>query len=97
MPSRPLSADTSAVVRLFTRLEVEAIDLAKHRTEVPAAVPRFLPLVPSAETLVRMVRSVRSPGRWPGASVIGPTDQRQDQSTGCSPSRPSELEPPTVP
>lgn len=32
MPSRPLSADTSAVVKLRTRLDSEAIDLAKGRT-----------------------------------------------------------------
>ena len=36
MPARPLSADTSAVVKLETRLDNEAIDLAKHRTEIPA-------------------------------------------------------------
>jgi hypothetical protein len=29
MPSRPLSADTKAVVKLFTRLDKEAIDVAK--------------------------------------------------------------------
>jgi len=32
MPSRPLSADTKAVVKLQTRLDDEAIDLAKGRT-----------------------------------------------------------------
>ena len=37
MPSRPLSADTKAVVKLSTRLDVEAIDVAKGRTEMPAA------------------------------------------------------------
>jgi hypothetical protein len=48
MPSRPLSADTKAVVKLHTRLDVEAIDLAKGRTEMPAAVPRLVQLVPPA-------------------------------------------------
>jgi hypothetical protein len=62
VPSRPLSADTSAVVKLLTRLDVEAIDLAKHRTEMPAAVARLAQLVPPAgldlvdEVLVRVGR-----------------------------------------
>ena len=46
MPSRPLSADTSAVVKLHTRLDEEAIDLAKGRTEMPAAVARLAWLIP---------------------------------------------------
>jgi hypothetical protein len=46
MPSRPLSADTKAVVKLFTRLDNEAIDLAKHRTGMSAAVARLAQLVP---------------------------------------------------
>ena len=41
MPSRPLSGDTSAVVTLPTRLDAEAIDLAKSRTELPAGVVRL--------------------------------------------------------
>jgi hypothetical protein len=62
MPSRPLSADTSAVVKLQTRLENEAIDIAQGRTEMPAAVPRLVQLVPPAridlvdEVLVRVGR-----------------------------------------
>jgi hypothetical protein len=43
MPSRPLSVDTSAVVKLHTRLDNEAIDLANGRTEMPAGLAR-LPL-----------------------------------------------------
>ena len=62
MPSRPLSADRSAVVKLQTRLDNEAIDVAKARTEMPAAVARFVQLVPPArvdlvdEVLVRVGR-----------------------------------------
>ena len=48
MPSRPLSADTNAVVKLQTRLDVEAMNLAQGRTEMPAAVGRLVPLVPPA-------------------------------------------------
>ena len=46
MPSRPLSADRSAVVKLQTRLDNEAVDITKGRTEMPAAVRRLVPLVP---------------------------------------------------
>jgi hypothetical protein len=48
MPSRPLSADTKAVVKLHSRLDNEAIDLAKGRTEMPAAVARLAQLIPPA-------------------------------------------------
>ena len=48
MPSRPLSADTKAVVKLQTRLDNEAIDVAKGRAEMPAAVARLVQLVPPA-------------------------------------------------
>jgi len=48
MPSRPLSADTKPVVKLFTRLDVEAIALAKGETDRPAAVARLVQLVPPA-------------------------------------------------
>ena len=48
MPSRPLSADTKAVVKLATRLDNEAIDVAKGRTETPAAVARLAQLIPPA-------------------------------------------------
>jgi hypothetical protein len=62
MPSRPLSADTKAVVKLATRLDNEAIDVAKGRTETPAAVARLAQLIPPArvdlvdEVLVRVGR-----------------------------------------
>ena len=62
MPSRPLSADRSAVVKLLTRLDNEATDVAKARTEIPAAVARLVQLVPPArldlvdEVLVRVGR-----------------------------------------
>ena len=62
MPSRPLSADRSAVVKLFTRLDNEAIEVAKSRTEMPAAVARLVQLVPPSrldlidEVLVRVGR-----------------------------------------
>ena len=38
MPSRPLSADRAAVVRLQTKLDTEAIDITKKRTDRPSAV-----------------------------------------------------------
>lgn len=62
MPSRPLSADRSAVVKLQTRLDKEAIDVAKAHTEMPAAVARLAQLLPPArldlvdEVLVRIGR-----------------------------------------
>ena len=34
MPSRPLSAATSAAVKLGTKLDVEAIDVHKGRTDL---------------------------------------------------------------
>jgi hypothetical protein len=48
MPSRPRSPDRSAVVELLTRLDVEAIGVAKERTEKPPAVARLALLVPPA-------------------------------------------------
>jgi hypothetical protein len=48
MPSRPLSADRSAVVKLHTWIDVEAIDIVKHRTDMPVAVARLALLVPPA-------------------------------------------------
>lgn len=62
MPSRPLSGDTKAVVKLHTRLDNEAMNIAQGRTEMPAAVPRLVQLVPPArvdlvdEVLVRVSR-----------------------------------------
>jgi hypothetical protein len=41
MPSRPLKGDTAAEVRLQTRTDVEAINVAKGRREMPAAVARL--------------------------------------------------------
>jgi|RhiMetdeSRZDD1v2_1073273.scaffolds.fasta_scaffold638868_2 hypothetical protein len=37
MPSRPLSADTSAVVKLRTRLDNEAMDMVEGRPDMPPA------------------------------------------------------------
>jgi hypothetical protein len=48
MPSRPLSADTKAVVKLQTRLDVEAMDITKGGTDMPAAVARLTQLIPPA-------------------------------------------------
>jgi hypothetical protein len=64
MPSRPLSADTSAAVKLLTRIDVEAIHVMKQRTEGAAAVARLTLLVPPArvdlvdEVVVDLGRSV---------------------------------------
>ena len=65
MPSRPLSADTSAVVKLFTRLDVEAIDLAKHRTEMPMG---FQNRAPGLSCSFMRLAGIRSGGRrgWCG-------------------------------
>jgi hypothetical protein len=46
MPSMPLSADRSVVVKLHTRLDVEAINVAKDRTDAATAVVRLALLVP---------------------------------------------------
>ncbi|HEY6747302.1 MAG TPA: hypothetical protein VI357_16485 [Mycobacteriales bacterium] len=46
MPSRPLSADTKALVKLKTRIDNEAIDIAEERTDIPAAVARLAQMVP---------------------------------------------------
>ena len=48
MPSRPLSADRSAMVKLHTRIDVDAIDIVKRRTGLAAAVARLALLVPPA-------------------------------------------------
>jgi hypothetical protein len=39
MPSRPLSADTSAMVKLHTPHRRRGVDLAKHQTETPPSLP----------------------------------------------------------
>ncbi|HEU4346694.1 MAG TPA: hypothetical protein VFR35_02785 [Actinoplanes sp.] len=61
MPSRPLSADTKAVVKLATRLDNEAIDLAKGRTEMRAAVARLAQLIPPAASTWTKC--------WPGSAA----------------------------
>jgi hypothetical protein len=79
MPSRPLSADRSAVVRLQTRLDNEAIDVAKARTEMPAAVARLVQLVPPArldlvdEVLLRVGRrDLNLTLDWPPVHLVQP-------------------------
>jgi hypothetical protein len=76
MPSRPLSADTKAVVKLQTRLDNEAIDVAKARTDMSAAVARLVRLVPPArldlvdEVLVRVGRRDLSVLDWPPIGLV---------------------------
>src|SRR5215207_8878687 len=77
MPSQPLSPDRSAVVKLHTRLDVEAIDIVKHRTDVPAAVARLAQVVPPArldlvdEVLVRVGRRDLSADLdWPPYALV---------------------------
>ena len=48
VPSRPLNADRSAVVKLQTRIDVEAMAVTTGTTELPAAVARLVQLVPPA-------------------------------------------------
>ena len=48
MPSRPLAADTKAVVSLLTKMDNEAIGLDRGRTDLPSAVARLAQLVPPA-------------------------------------------------
>jgi len=55
MPSRPLSGETKAVVKLRTRLDVEAMDITKGRTDMPAAVARLTQLVPPSPAHVDLV------------------------------------------
>ena len=77
MPSRPLSADRSVVVKLQTRLDNEAIDLAKGRTAMPAAVVRLVRVVPPArfdlinEVLVAVGRrDLASTLDWPPVRLV---------------------------
>jgi hypothetical protein len=71
MPSRPLSPDRQAITKLHTRVDVEAIDINKGRTDRAAAVPRLVQLVPPArvdlvdEVLSRVGRKSSSAMRWP--------------------------------
>ena len=77
VPSRPLDADRSAVVRLQTRPDVEAMAITTGNTEMPAAVARLAQIVPPAridlvdEVLSRMGR--RYLGQtldWPPVGVV---------------------------
>ena len=77
MPSRPLSADTKAVVKLQTRLDNEAMDITKGRTDMPAAVARLTQLIPPARTdladevLVRVGRRDLDQTRdWPPVHLV---------------------------
>jgi hypothetical protein len=77
MPSRPLSADTKAVVKLQTRLDVEAMDITKSRTDMPAAVARLTQLIPPArvdladEVLVRVGRrDLDQTHDWPPVHLV---------------------------
>jgi hypothetical protein len=76
MPSRPLSADRSAVVKLQTRIDVEAIDVAKDRTGRSVAVARLAQLVPPArvdlvdEVLFRIGKRSRSARQWPPSALV---------------------------
>ena len=77
MPSRPLSADRSAVVKLQTGLDVEAMAVAQDRTDVPSAVARLVWLLPPArvdlvdEVLLRVGRRdlARTLG-WPPVHLV---------------------------
>lgn len=64
-------------MKLFTRLDNEAIDVAKRRTEMPAAVARLAQLVPPArldlvdEVLVRIGRRDLSQALdWPPVHLV---------------------------
>jgi hypothetical protein len=77
MPSRPLSADTKAMVKLQTRLDNEAMDITKGRTDMPAAVARLMQLIPPArvdladEVLVRVGRRDLDQTRdWPPVHLV---------------------------
>src|SRR5258708_684683 len=76
MPSSPLSADTRAVVKLQTRLDVEAIAIAKGDTDFPAAVGRLVRLIPPArvdlvnEVLARVGRRRTDTLDWPSFAAV---------------------------
>ena len=79
MPSRPLSADRSASVKLHTRIDVEAIDIAKDRTDMPAAVPPArLDLVDNALVAVGR-RNVVASLDWPPVGVVHELIHRFDE------------------
>jgi hypothetical protein len=88
MPSRPLSADTKAVVKLQTRLDNEAMDITKGRTDIPAAVARLTQLIPPArvdlvdEVLVRVGRRDLDHTRdWPPVHLV---HQLASGSSACT-------------
>jgi hypothetical protein len=76
MPSRPLSPDRKAVTLLHTRVDVEAIDIEKGRTDRAAAVPRLVQLVPPHrddlvdEVLYRIGKRGQSARRWPPYATV---------------------------
>jgi hypothetical protein len=76
MPSRPLSADRSAVVKLQTRLDNEAIDVAKACTEMPAAVARLVQLIPPTrvdlvdEVMARIGTRKADRKDWPPYALV---------------------------
>ncbi len=64
------------MVKLQTRLDNEAIDVAKARTEMPAAVARLVQLVPPArldlvdEVLVRIGTRKADRKDWPPYALV---------------------------
>jgi hypothetical protein len=68
---RPLSADTSAVVKLQTRLDVEAIAVTKGEVDEPAAVAHLVQLIPPArvdlvnDVMARIGRRKADRKDWP--------------------------------
>jgi len=76
MPGRPLSLDRKAVTALHTRVDVEAIDIEKGRTDRAAAVPRLVQLVPPHrddlvnEVLYPIGKRGQSARRWPPYGTV---------------------------
>ena len=76
MPSRPLSPDRQAITQLHTRVDVEAIDIEKGRTDRAAAVPGLVRLVPPHradlvdEVLYRIGKRGASARRWPRFATV---------------------------
>jgi hypothetical protein len=76
MPSRPLSADTQAVVKLHTRIDVEAIAVTKGETDRVAAVARLVPLVPPTradlidEVMARIGTRKADRKAWPPYALV---------------------------
>jgi hypothetical protein len=76
-----LSADRSTVVKLFTRLDNEATDLAKHRTEMPAAVAGLAQLV-SVVSVFRNVLTMRRSSEWTLTAEFGEDSSWQQTFQG---------------